>query len=250
MNSSVLLLAVSLMSAESVSSKDLFARLDRNQDGSVTRDELNASQLPLFKRALRVADRNEDGALDAAEFAQAVSDPKPIELPGTNAAARIGSFDFKTLDRNGDGSISLDEVPDPMKERFEQLLDRIGQKSVPVDRIQGYLRGDRPADEESDKDEMKSESKDAMAEMKAGVPEIKPRPSDLSSNGKNRPAGDAMMGNLFSQLDRNADGKLTGDEVPRRMQENMKLADGNKDGSISKSEFEEGLRRRMQNQKK
>ena len=156
MNSSVLLLAVSLMSAESVSSTDLFARLDRNQDGRVTRDELNASQLPFFKRALRVADRNEDGALDAAEFAKAVSDPKPIELPGANAAARIGSFDFKTLDRNGDGSISLDEVPDPMKERFEQLLDRIGQKSVPVDRIQGYLRGDRPADEKSDKDEMKS----------------------------------------------------------------------------------------------
>ena len=144
MISSLLTLVVSTFAPEGVSAPDLFGKLDKNSDGKVTQTEMAGSQKSMFKRALRVADLDEDGALTKEEFAKAVSDPKPVELPGANMGERMASFDVSRLDRNGDGNVSLDEVPAPMRDRFEQLLDRIGQESVPVDKVQAYLRGERP----------------------------------------------------------------------------------------------------------
>jgi Ca2+-binding EF-hand superfamily protein len=39
---------------------------------------------------------------------------------------------------------------------------------------------------------------------------------------------------------------LSADEIPRRMQQNFKSADANKDGSITQKEFDEAMRRRKE----
>jgi len=268
MISTLLTFAVSAFSPDGLSASDLFSRLDKNADGKVTQSEMTGSQQSMFKRALRVADGNEDGALNKDEFAKAVSDPKPVELPGANVADRMASFDVSRLDRNGDGNVSLEEVPSPMRERFEQLLDRIGQDSVPVDQVQAYLRGERPgtSSAKGESEEMMNADKDRM---KGEDPKVEPKStggkSGSGKRGAEKPQSkkfgdrkknpDSSMENagpaaMFKQLDRNSDGKLTGNEIPPRMQENIKAADTDNDGSISQSEMQAALQRRMQNQKK
>ena len=253
MISSLLTLAVSTFAPEGVAAPDLFAKLDRNSDGKVTQAEMTGPQQSMFKRALRVADVDEDGALNKDEFSRAVSDPKPVELPGANMGERMASFDASRLDRNGDGSITLDEVPAPMRDRFEQLLDRIGQESVPVDKVQAYLRGERPGAQPSSKEseEMMEADKESM---KKDEPKVEPKSSpEKGGNRKGkpgRPMENAGPAAIFKHFDRNSDGKLTGNEIPPRMQENIKAADSDNDGSISQSEMQAAFQRRMQNQKK
>ncbi len=258
MISSLLTLAVSAFSSDGVSAPDLFTKLDKNSDGRVTLSETAGPQQSMFKRALRVADLDEDGALSKDEFAKAISDPKPVELPGANMADRMASFDVSRLDRNGDGNVSLDEVPAPMRERFEELLDRIGQDSVPVDKVQAYLRGERPATQATSKEPGDMMEAD-QGQMKKDEPKVEPkspsgknaprRPGDRKNNS-NRPMENAGPAAMFKQLDRNSDGKLTGNEIPPRMQENIKAADTDNDGSISQSEMLAAFQRRLQNQKK
>lgn len=259
MISSLLTLAVSTLAPEGVSAPDLFAKLDKNSDGQVTQAEMTGPQQSMFKRALRVADVDEDGALSKDEFTKAVSDPKPIELPGSNMGERMASFDVSRLDRNGDGNVSLDEVPAPMRDRFEQLLDRIGQESVPVDKVQAYLRGERPEARPSSKEseEMMEADKERM---KKDEPKVEPKNSSPGKAGDRkgnpgkgnpgRPPENAGPAAIFKQLDRNSDGKLTGNEIPPRMKENIQAADTDNDGSISQSEMQAAFQRRMQNQKK
>ena len=273
MISSLLSLAVSAFSPDGVSAPDLFAKLDKNSDGKVTQSETTGPQQTMFKRALRVADGNEDGALNKDEFAKAVTDPKPVELPGANTADRMASFDVSRLDRNGDGNVSLDEVPGPMRDRFEELLDRIGQDSVPVDKVQAYLRGERPgtqpttgkSDEMMDADKDRMEKDDPKVEPKSTSGKLGADKSSTETSGAmksgarkaadrkknpNSPMENASPAAMFKQLDRNSDGKLTGKEIPPRMQENMKAADTDNDGSLSQSELQAAFQRRMQNQKK
>jgi Ca2+-binding EF-hand superfamily protein len=141
-----------------------------------------------------------------------------------------------------------------MRERFEQLLDRIGQESVPVDKVQAYLRGERPGTQPSSKEpeEMMEADKE---KMKKDEPEVEPKNSSPGPSGdrkskQGRPMENGGPAAMFKQLDRNSDGKLTGNEIPPRMQENIKAADTDNDGSISQSEMQAAFQRRMQNQKK
>jgi Ca2+-binding EF-hand superfamily protein len=217
------------LASDKASTGRLFEQLDQNQDGKIASTELNDSQQPFFVRALRVADVNEDGMLTAEEFSKAVSDPKPTELPGTNLNSRVASMDVRSLDKNGDGLLTLEEVPAAMKERYQQLLDRVGSDSIAVDKVQAYLRGERPAVTEQKKNpEMNSAMKSNNSEPKPNSP------------------GSGVSRAVFNQLDRNSDGKLSGDEIPRRMKQNLKAADRDNNGSVSRSEFDAAIDRRRQ----
>lgn len=310
----------------------LFAQLDKNKDGQVTSNEVSSSQQTFFRRALRVADRNEDGALNQEELTVATTDAKPVELPGANINDRMANFDSKSLDRNSDGMITAEEVPAPLRDRFQTILDRIGKDSISVDQVQTYLRGERPEASDSKSGNNRAENKDneSMMSMDAGDqdsritalirrvdangngrierdeqarypqlaaildrnrdgrisddeiksadgPQIMPRMlegadpkkgrnknEDETATKGNRPTvepnkrpatgskGRSAMdnpGEMFGQLDRNADGKLSSDEIPPRMKANIDTADTDKDGSISQQEFQAALRRRLQNQK-
>jgi hypothetical protein len=55
----------------------------------------------------------------------------------------------------------------------------------------------------------------------------------------------SMMMRMFTQSDRNNDGKLSDDEIPAQMRQRMQLMDSDKDGSISKEEVEAMAARRV-----
>ena len=69
-----------LLFAGTSATADLFDSLDRDSDGKITAAEISESQASYFKRALRVSDQDEDGALTRVEFMAAISDPTPVEV--------------------------------------------------------------------------------------------------------------------------------------------------------------------------
>ena len=53
--------------------------------------------------------------------------------------------------------------------------------------------------------------------------------------------GKEMMARMFEQRDADKDGKLSGDEIPERMRENVARVDENGDGAIDKAEMEKAM---------
>jgi len=77
--------------------------------------------------------------------------------------------------------------------------------------------------------------------------ELRPDFAMMSRDGQ-PPAGDGrpsreMIARMFEQRDANKDGKLSGDEIPERMRENLSRMDENGDGAIDKSEIEKAMAR-------
>jgi Ca2+-binding EF-hand superfamily protein len=134
--------------AKGKSPQGLFAELDKNGDGKLTADEIPESQRRFFNRLLRVADSDKDGALTSAEFAQGVRpDDLQVSAPGNLGGMRggPGQFDpnqiFQRFDRNRDGKLELDEIPDQARARFQPLFDRLQKKELTRDEfVQGIER--------------------------------------------------------------------------------------------------------------
>ena len=52
-----------------------------------------------------------------------------------------------------------------------------------------------------------------------------------------------MVTRMFEMRDMDKDGKLSGDEIPERMRQNLERIDKNSDGAIDKSELEQAMAR-------
>ena len=146
---------------------------------------------------------------------------------------------FKQFDKNGDGKLTIDEVPAPVKERFQQLFDRVGQKEIPIDMIARYMAGERPTKDSDTRKMDAMKASDKSESMKSDLPEIK------SSDTKKKPDDRAEgLQTLIQQLDRNRDGKLSKEELPPRMKEFADRMDANGDGIIDAKEMAAAIKRR------
>jgi len=119
-------------------SSGLFAKLDVNADGKITSDELSEEQIRFFKVLLRRGDQNEDGALSKAEFAAASKESKPPQgqpAERSREAQPILFIDrlFEYADRDGDGKISREDLPEPARNRLAPLFDKIGKETITKD---------------------------------------------------------------------------------------------------------------------
>jgi Ca2+-binding EF-hand superfamily protein len=137
-------------------------------------------------------------------------------LAAAPVAAQESGDLFTKLDANKDGFVTPDEVQEGQKTLYERML--------------------RTSDKDSDK-------KLSKEEFQAGLkPDEGPRPP-LAGGQSPGPRGDKGKGDkgnpreFFERLDANKDGKLSKDEVPERMRDNVKGLDANNDGAISLEEF-------------
>jgi len=210
-------------SSDAPDASALFTQLDTNKDGQLATDEIPDDRRSLFDRLVRIGDQNNDGKLNAEEFAaglaggrqKALSPKAPSGSERSNPEGRDGRPGparlFERLDANGDGKVALDEVPEPGRERFQQLLAR------------------------ADKD---GDGAVTRREFAAAAPLGDPKKP--GAKGK-RPEADRDGSQLFKRLDRNADEKLTADELPeerRQMLERLiERGDKNGDESLSREEF-------------
>lgn len=193
----------------------LFDKLDTDKNGSLSADEIPEAQKRLFERLLRSSDKDKNGELTREEFLAATKEEprRPAEdrprEGGQEAAER-----FKQLDKNGDGKLSEDEVPEERRQGFARLLEF--------------------ADKDGDKALTFTEFTTGMARAR-GDGGQQPRRPDGPPDGRRPPPPPATAGMLFRALDTDADGMLSASEIAAASSALKKL-DRNEDGSISRSE--------------
>lgn len=201
--------------------KEFIKRFDKNQDGTLSRDELPPRLAGQFEQL----DQNKDGKLDESEvermlqmirkrFSERKGKGEPGKRPGQGIIVeRI----LERLDTNKDGKISREEARGPLEKMFD-LLDT---------NKDGYL----------DKDELRRFA-ERMALQKGAGPGAKAGPGAE----KPRPMREAAD---FDALDKDADGRLTKEELRgTAFEKQFEAIDTNKDGKIDRKEFEAFLSRR------
>jgi len=195
----------------------LFDRLDANHDGKLVSDEVPEDKRGLFDRLLKSNDKDSDGALNREEFVAGMKSGRPDrEREPKSAAMMAGGLPsadeiFARMDANQDGKITAGEVPEQVRERFEQLLARF--------------------DKDSDGTLTKQEVTDGVAAMNQNL----------------KPPGQQMRSPemMFKYLDANNDGKLTSGEVPEERRDGferlVKGFDADNDGALNLEEFKKGM---------
>ncbi len=126
----------------------IFQRLDKNQDGQLSTDELPSR----FQNRLIGLDRDQNGAISLNELitgmrnkaqAGAAANKNKADSGNAKRARSMGSPQnvaavFKRMDRNGDGVISKDEMPQRMQTRFAKM-DKNGNDQLDKNEVVGVL---------------------------------------------------------------------------------------------------------------
>jgi Ca2+-binding EF-hand superfamily protein len=216
MTTVTLMILLTVQSPRVQAMADLFDVLDKNGDGIVAASEISDAQQPYFQRSLRVADRNEDGALTSDELTAALTDPQPVEV--TTSMGR-GNFDPSVLDRNKDGFIAKEEIPSVLQERFKRAFEQYGDR-IPVKSLLDMSRG-KSANKPSDsKSPVMNRSEMIQNESSARSP----------TESQNRLLA------AVKRFDTNGDGILNAQEL-KASPPFFRGLDGNKDGEISRTEL-------------
>jgi Ca2+-binding EF-hand superfamily protein len=237
----------------------LFDKLDTNQDGFVTKDEVPEERRSLFERMLRTSDKNEDQKLNKEEVAAALQNrdtPRtPVEGEGRPGQRFEPKQIFERFDANKDGKLSKDEAPGRLKENFDRFdANQNGEINIAeFERIAGGRPGEgRP-------EGPPPRRPDAPPEGRPGMGMI-PVLRALDADGDDEVSADELKNAsaALAKLDKNGDGKLTRDELlpefrgfggrpgdgpppgrrpnPEELMSRLKAADADGDGKISKEE--------------
>ena len=116
--------------ATSAGDAELFNRLDANHDGAIAADEVTSENRSLFERLVRRADANHDKSLSREEFLASLvpSRPeRPVEAkePANPPQADAVRYMLLKLDANQNARIEKDEVPKQLRPIFEIMSERL-----------------------------------------------------------------------------------------------------------------------------
>ncbi len=242
--------------------EEMFKRLDQNGDGKFALNEVSEQLRPRFKPLF---DRLKKDALTFEDFKEAQNQEN----------SRSSREDYlKRLDANGDGKITLKEVPEQAKPFISRILKarnrgedgaltldevRFGVGSPDPSRQRSFGNGgpaffrllDVNKDGQISKEELTKagEQFDKLDLDKNGslsVQELSGFPS-RSSAGRNPLTPQALSEiakRFMDRIDTNKDRKISGDEFPQGQKEAYLKFDSNKDGAISVEEFQEYIKSR------
>ena len=260
-----------VLMSTATASEELFELLDANGDGVVTTEEISPAQRPYFVRALRVSDRNEDGALTRGELQTATTDPQRTQIAtGQNRFRNAGSFDPARFDANKDGKLAKTEIPVYLRSRMAPLYERFGTEEIAIadlKRVLSYTSGtpgksdansrqaagtDRKMSDRnmSEKDRMSMQRANGRANNRANGRQPSSQPAGREAGSRmeqfrqqmrqrlqGRGTAGGSAAETFKRMDRDGDGKLSGREIPERMKTAMRRFDRNSDQSLSEAEF-------------
>lgn len=284
----------------------LFVQLDQNADGEIDPSEVPSEQQTLFSHLLEKGDKDGDGKLSAAELKGAIGDLEPAgkvlgDISKGPGGQRAGMMMLERLDRNKDGEISRDEIPEQLKGRLNPLFDRMKVESISLQQLsklmdraengpdpkQLFAQLDKNKDGSLSKDELPERAQQRFGQIferlgketisreefetaikarmaMGGKPKQAPKadgktpksipgessekemkkPGDKPSTEKPNGKGKGVP-NLFSEADSNKDEKLSEEEVPARLKERFKEIDKDANGQLSRDEVESFMRAKL-----
>jgi len=218
----------------------LLAKMDVNGNGQVEEEELPEQFLEIFQRIEDRLGGEPDGVLDRREltrsaprlsqialrFAEQMDLDVEVELAllsekqwraVQNMLSRQSRGDmladpkrarnfFRQLDANGDGQVTLAEVPDQVAQRFGQLIER----------------ADRNNDGQISEPELMAVSRQLQS-----AAATRPSPAKIQQG----------IDRLLKKLDRNGDHRISRQEAPRRMAARFEQIDRDGNGSLNRDEL-------------
>ena len=232
----------------------LFQKLDKNGDGKLSKDEVPEEQTRFFERLVRLGDADKDGSLTKDEFKQANKPEEKTNAPvggrGDGGAGRGGDPKqrFEMMDKNKDGKVTLDEVPEPFRDRLKPAFERLGKTELTLedfaklpapggmagpggqrpDPKESFKQFDKNGDGKLTKDELPEPLRERIGQVfeRLGKTELTQEEWVQAAGRFMGQAGGAggqrpEPGAAFKRLDANGDGKLTKDELPADMRERM-----------------------------
>jgi Ca2+-binding EF-hand superfamily protein len=236
----------------------LFVRLDANADGRLTVGEIPPEHRRLFGRLLRRADANRDEALDQAEFLAGLVPTRPekeleekqsAEFPGADAIRWL----LLSMDTNGNGSITAEEVPENLKSVLESMPPQIDRNENGVLERNELNQGGRFLSNMATRtaQQLRIDVAAELAKLERSQGAAFNRFDDQGGRRGRGPQLDLPLGNpqqarrLFQQFDANGDGQAEPDEVPAEarpaFQRLLQAADRDGDGRLSQREFVVGV---------
>lgn len=216
----------------------LFKKLDADGDGQITKEEIPEEQRRLLERLISNHDGNKDGKLSASELSAGLSEDRPrgdAPAPGGPGGMRRpdgGQFNpeefFKRLDRNSDGKVTVDEMPEDRRENFKQMLSRVDDNkdgAASLDEFKKGFGGPRPGEPGRPNN------------PQPGQPGQPPRPGEPNRPGEPGRPGMPQGGGdpLVRALDTDRNGELSADEIAGAS-EALKKLDRNGDGKVTREE--------------
>lgn len=213
---------------------------DENKDGKLTKEEVPERLQSAFARG----DKNEDGVLTADEVRAYLQGRERGADGDRPRGPRDG--ERREGDRPRDGDRPSREGDGPPRDG-EGRGRGPGPGGMPLFPLMKALDAD--SDGEISADEMKNAAV-ALAKLdrnkdgKLDHTELRP---DFGGRGRGEGEGgrpdfgnpEQMVRSMLERHDANKDGKLSGDEIPERMRENLARIDTNGDDVVDKAELEQ-----------
>ena len=223
--------------------KQTFNRLDRNQDGKLSLNEIPEPMRPRMKPLFEKRKKEEISLEEFAKFLRGA--------PTAGGRPQVRENYFKQLDKNNDGKLALDEIPQRAQGRLKPVFERLGKKVLTQEEFAKAMAGrfrttdgkGRP--EANRRPEGNRERESARdGDRRPGARDRDRRPGDGDRNqdrDRNRGRGDRGPGGsggpaFFRLLDENRDGQLSKNELAKASEKLMEL-DRNKDGRLDPREL-------------
>jgi Ca2+-binding EF-hand superfamily protein len=217
--------------------------IDKNMDGKFSVEEIAAASAGLLS-----LDANHDGQLTSLEYLPSQSDPNANKPDETVQRLML-------LDRNGDGVLAKDEVPERMQGLFARIDTNHDGKLTPdeIKASAGSQKGPNGRVESSGDATRRDPVLNALDTDHDGVisaAEIAAAPTSLKALDKDgdgeisaaelRPrqmtATDRAQ-HMLEEWDTNKDGKISKPEAPDRMQQQFGSIDTDNDGFLTEEEL-------------